>query len=95
MTEPKNALTKQYERLFAMEDADLCFTDTALQAIAEKAQSRETGARGLRSIIENVMLDIMFELPDQPRGNRYVITDDIVEGRTRLFEDEPPQNKSA
>ena len=95
LTEPKNALTKQYERLFAMEDADLCFTESALRAIADKAQERETGARGLRSIIENVMLDIMFELPDQPRGNRYVITDDIVEGRTRLFEDSPPQNKSA
>ena len=95
LTEPKNALTKQYERLFAMEDADLRFTDAALQAIAEKAQQRETGARGLRSIIESVMLDIMFELPDQPRGHRYLITDDIVEGRAKLFDQEPPQHKSA
>ena len=93
LTEPKNALSKQYERLFSMEEADLKFTDTALRAIAKKAQQRETGARGLRSIIENVMLDIMFDLPEQPRGSRYVITDDVVEGKKPLFEQ--PQTKSA
>ena len=95
LQEPKNALTKQYQHLFAMEDADLKFTEKALQAIAQRAAERETGARGLRSIIENVMLDIMFELPDQPRGSRYVITDDIVEGRAKLFPTEPPATKSA
>ena len=94
LKEPKNALTRQYQHLFSMEDADLKFTDKALHAIAERAAQRETGARGLRSIIENVMMDIMFDLPDQPRGNRYVVTDDIVEGRAKLFSDEP-QNKSA
>ena len=94
LTEPKNALTKQYERLFAMEEADLRFTDEALKAIAKKAQARETGARGLRSIIEKVMLDIMFDLPDQPRGNRYVISEDIVHGKQPLF-GEQPQTKSA
>jgi ATP-dependent Clp protease ATP-binding subunit ClpX len=94
LTEPKNALTKQYERLFAMEEADLHFTEEALRAIAHKAQDRETGARGLRSIIEHVMLDIMFDLPDQPRGNRYVITEEIVDGQKPLFS-EPPQTKSA
>jgi ATP-dependent Clp protease ATP-binding subunit ClpX len=93
LTEPKNALTKQYERLFSMEEADLRFTDTALRAIAKKAQERETGARGLRSIIETVMLDIMFDLPEQPRGSRYVITDDVVHGKKPAFE--PPQTKSA
>jgi ATP-dependent Clp protease ATP-binding subunit ClpX len=93
LTEPKNALTKQYERLFAMEEADLHFTEDALKSIAKKAQARETGARGLRSIIEQVMLDIMFELPDQPRGHRYVVNDDVVEGRKPLFEQ--PQTKSA
>ncbi len=93
LTEPKNALTKQYERLFAMEEANLQFTDEALRSIAKKAQARETGARGLRSIIEQVMLDIMFELPDQPRGNRYVVNEDVVEGRQQLFEQ--PQTKSA
>jgi len=92
LQEPKNALTKQYERLFAMEGADLRFTDGALRAIAEKAQTKETGARGLRSIIEGVMLDIMFDLPDQPRGNRYVITDEVVTGRAKLFA-APPEAK--
>jgi ATP-dependent Clp protease ATP-binding subunit ClpX len=94
LTEPKNALTKQYERLFSMEEADLKFTDQALRAIAKKAQERETGARGLRSIIEHVMLDIMFDLPEQPRGSRYVITDEIVQGKKPLF-GEQPQTKSA
>jgi ATP-dependent Clp protease ATP-binding subunit ClpX len=93
LTEPKNALTKQYERLFSMEEADLKFTDDALRAIAKKAQERETGARGLRSIIERVMLDIMFDLPEQPRGSRYVISEDIVLGKQTLFT--PPQTKSA
>ena len=95
LQEPKNALVKQYQHLFAMEEADLKFTDTALEAIARRAAERETGARGLRSIIENVMLDIMFDLPEQPRGNRYVITDDIVEGREKLFNSDPPATKSA
>jgi ATP-dependent Clp protease ATP-binding subunit ClpX len=93
LTEPKNALTKQYERLFSMEEADLQFTDNALKAIAKKAQERETGARGLRSIIEKVMLDIMFDLPEQPRGSRYVITDEIVHGKKPVFE--APATKSA
>ncbi|HEX5470356.1 MAG TPA: ATP-dependent Clp protease ATP-binding subunit ClpX [Lacipirellulaceae bacterium] len=93
LTEPKNALTKQYERLFSMEEADLSFTDAALRAIAKKAQERETGARGLRSIIEHVMLDIMFDLPEQPRGSRYVINDDVVHGKKPVFEQ--PQTKSA
>ena len=95
LKEPKNALTKQYQHLFSMEDADLKFTDKALHAIATRAAERETGARGLRSIIENVMMDIMFELPDQPRGSRYVVTDDIVEGRTKMFNEETPKSKSA
>lgn len=94
LKEPKNALTRQYQHLFAMEDADLKFTDKALHSIATLAAKRETGARGLRAIIENVMLDIMFELPDQPRGSRYVVTDDIVEGRVKMFND-PNQAKSA
>ncbi len=95
LQEPKNALVRQYQHLFSMEDADLKFTDKALHAIAERAAKRETGARGLRSIIEGVMMDIMFELPDQPRGNHYVVTDDIVEGRSKMFNDETPKTKSA
>ncbi len=95
LTEPRNALTRQYKHIFGMEDADLQFTEKALKAIARRAAERETGARGLRSIIETVMLDIMFDLPDQPRGQRYVITDDIVEGRAKLFDADEPVNKSA
>ncbi len=89
LKEPKNALTKQYQRLFAMEDAELRFTDDALNAIARRAKERETGARGLRSIIEATMLELMFDLPDQPRGQHYLITDDVVEGRSKLFADAP------
>ncbi|MBN2218395.1 MAG: ATP-dependent Clp protease ATP-binding subunit ClpX [Pirellulales bacterium] len=85
LTEPKNALVKQYQELFRMEGAELDFTPEALRAIAHRAQERETGARGLRAIIENVMLDILFELPDQARGTRYLISEDIVVGRERLF----------
>ena len=95
LREPKNALTKQYERLFAMEDARLSFTDDALQAIAERAQERDTGARGLRSIIENIMMDIMFELPEQGSGNSYEITENIVAGQAKLFPMSQPKNKSA
>ncbi len=95
LTEPRNALVKQYEHLFGMEDAEIRFTDEALRSIAVRASQRETGARGLRSIIEQVMLNIMFDLPDQPRGQRYVITDDIVEGRGKLFGDDEPEKKSA
>jgi len=95
LQEPNNALVKQYQELFSMENAELEFTPEALRAIAERAQAKETGARGLRSIIESVMLDIMFELPDQAAGSRYLITDDIVQGRQRLFPLQEPKNKSA
>jgi ATP-dependent Clp protease ATP-binding subunit ClpX len=95
LTEPRNALVKQYQSLFQMEQADLSFTDEALRAIARKALAKDTGARGLRSIVESVMLDLMFELPDQPDGGAYRITEDIVEGREqiRLAED-PDQLKT-
>lgn len=95
LTEPRNALVKQYRSLFEMENCELNFTDEALQAIAERAEEKETGARGLRSIIEEVMIDIMFELPDQQEGGSYVITDNIVEGRDKLFPIPEPQTKSA
>ena len=95
LTEPKNALVKQYESLFEMENAELSFTDDALAAIARRAQEKGTGARGLRSIIEDVMLDIMYELPDQPAGCSYEVNDAIVEGRDQLFKMPEPKNKSA
>ena len=95
LTEPKNALVKQYEALFAMEDCGLKFTDDALRAIAQRANEKEMGARALRSIIEEVMLDIMFELPDQAEKQDYLITEDIVFGREQLFPLPEPKNKSA
>jgi ATP-dependent Clp protease ATP-binding subunit ClpX len=79
LKEPKNALVKQYQKLFGMENCQLEFTDDALAAIARKAMKKETGARGLRSIIEDVMLDPMFDLPDHSGGS-YVITARNVEG---------------
>ena len=94
LTEPKNALVKQYESLFAMENSELSFTETALRAIARKALKRGTGARGLRSTIEEIMLDIMFELPDQDQGGSYVIDEEMVEG-TKLFKMPEAKNKSA
>jgi ATP-dependent Clp protease ATP-binding subunit ClpX len=95
LTEPKNALIKQYQRLFSMENADLQFTDEALQAIARRAREKDTGARGLRSIIEEVMLDIMFDLPERGPGNRYVISKDVIEGRKPKLSIVEPKNKSA
>jgi len=93
LTEPKNALIKQYQSLFEMENSELQFTDDALSAIAQRAMAKATGARGLRSIIEEVMLNIMYELPDQPKGTNYVVNEDVVEGREDLFA--IPETKSA
>ena len=97
LTEPKNALIKQYQELFNMENCDLEFTDSALRAISKKALAKNTGARGLRSIIEEVMLDIMYDLPEQKDGSSYVITEDVVEGRDKLYRvaDHAPKTKSA
>jgi len=97
LTEPKNALTKQYESLFAMEKSELKFTEDALRGIARRAMSKGTGARGLRSIIEEVMLDIMFDLPEQKDGGTYVLSGDVVSGEKALFDSKAkkPRNKSA
>lgn len=85
LKEPRNALIKQYQRLFHMEDANVEFTEGALTAIAKKAMQRKTGARGLRSIVENVMLDIMYDLPDLPSGFNYIVSEDVVEGRQNII----------
>ena len=84
LTRPKNALVRQYERFFEMEDASLEFTDGALHALARKALKRDTGARALRSIAEELMVDLMYQLPEEPKGAKYVITRDIVEGKADL-----------
>jgi ATP-dependent Clp protease ATP-binding subunit ClpX len=81
LTEPKNALVKQYEKLFEMEDVKLGFTDDALKAVAKKAIERKTGARGLRSIMEGILLDTMFELPGMDGVEEVVINKEAVEGK--------------
>jgi len=85
LTKPKNALCKQYQRFFEMENAELEFTDDALHALAQKALKRDTGARALRAISEELMIDLMYQLPEEPKPAKYVITRDIVEGKAELF----------
>ncbi len=80
LTKPKNALVKQYQRLFEMEDVRLSFTDDALKSISKKAIARKTGARGLRSIMENILLDTMFELPALDGVEEVVINGEVSEG---------------
>ena len=80
LTEPKNALIKQYTKLFKYEKVKLRFTDAAIRAIAEKAHSRKSGARGLRAIIETVMLDVMYEVPSIEGVSEVVITEEVVAG---------------
>ena len=83
LVEPKNALTKQYQRFFQYDNAELVFHEDALWAIADKALERETGARGLRSIIENALTDVMFELPSRSDIARCIVTRDTIERGTR------------
>lgn len=83
LTEPKNALVKQYQTLLSYDDVELDFDEDALLAIAEKAIERKTGARGLRSIIEETMLDVMFEVPSQDDVKRVRVTKDAVDGKEK------------
>ncbi len=81
VTEPKNALTKQYKKLLELDGVELEFEPEALNSIVEKAIERNTGARGLRSIIEDIMRDIMFDIPSNPKIEKCIITKDTVEGK--------------
>ena len=81
LSEPKNALVKQYQKLFDMEQVELNFTDDALVQVARKAIERKTGARGLRSILESILLDTMFELPGMDGVDEVMIDKDVIEGR--------------
>jgi ATP-dependent Clp protease ATP-binding subunit ClpX len=81
LTEPKNALVKQYQKLFDMENVKLGFTDDAMVAVAKKAIERKTGARGLRSILEGILLDTMFDLPGMDGVDEVMIDKDVIEGR--------------
>lgn len=80
LTEPKNALVKQYQKLLSYDETDLAFDADALNAIADKAIARNTGARGLRSIIEDVMMDVMFDIPSDESIEKVIVTKDSVEG---------------
>lgn len=78
MKEPRNALIKQYEKFFAMDEIELEFTDEALKSIAAKALERDTGARGLRSVVENAVLDIMYDLPSRPEIRKCIINEQVI-----------------
>src|SRR6056297_2484728 len=93
MKEPKNSIIKQYQALFAMENCELNFTDEALQYVAKQAMDKGVGARGLRGILEQVMLDIMYDLPEQEDGRVYTIDETVVSGSRKLFQ--MPTTKSA
>jgi len=82
LVEPRNALIKQYQKLFDMESVALKFTDGALSAIAEEAVKRKTGARGLRAILEEIMLDVMYDLPSKENIKECIISEEVV-GRAR------------
>ena len=86
LTQPKNALVKQYQKFFKLENCDLNFTEDALEAIAKRALKRDTGARALRAVCEEIMLDLMYKLPDHGKNGKFTIDGAIVEGKRNLFE---------
>jgi ATP-dependent Clp protease ATP-binding subunit ClpX len=86
LLEPKDALVKQYKRFFELEDAQLEFTDEGLREIAKIAMDKDTGARGLRSALEEMMLDPLFDLPSKPKGYTYVVSPEVVKGEKPLLE---------
>ena len=92
LIEPKNALVKQYQKLFSMEGVELEIRPGALQAVAKKALERKTGARGLRSILENVLLDTMYELPGMDNVSKVVIDENMISGDNKpllIYADQP------
>jgi ATP-dependent Clp protease ATP-binding subunit ClpX len=93
LLEPKNALTKQYRKLFDMEGVELEFRDDALRAVAKRAMKRKTGARGLRTILESVLLDTMYDLPSRTDAKKVVLDEAVVLGETKpyvVYESEEP-----
>ena len=85
LTEPKNAITKQYNRLFEMEGVDIEFRENALYAIARKAMDRKTGARGLRTILENILLDTMYDIPSQNSISKVVVDESVILGDSKPY----------
>ena len=95
---PRNALTKQYRRLFELDGVTLKFTEGAMRAIASEAIRRKTGARGLRAILENAMLDVMFEIPSRKTAREVVVSEDVVLKKTEpviLYATDDVKEKSA
>ena len=84
LVEPKNSLVKQYQKFFQMENAELEFTPEALREIAKIAKEKDTGARGLRSVVEESMFEVMYDLPDQAAGKKYVLTPEVIRGEASL-----------
>ena len=80
LTEPKNALVKQYRKLFAYDGVDLSFEEDAIESVAQKAHDQKTGARGLRTILEKAMMDVMFTIPSDETVTQCIVTKDSVEG---------------
>lgn len=95
LTQPKSALVRQYKKFFRMEGADVEFTPKALELIAERALKRNTGARALRAVCEEIMLDLMYKLPDQQQGGKYIIDENVVAGKQELFEPTPQRRKES
>jgi ATP-dependent Clp protease ATP-binding subunit ClpX len=97
LKEPKNAYTKQYSKLFEMEDVEIDFRDEALEAIAQKAMERKTGARGLRSILEAVLLEVMYDIPSEENVTKVVIDESVILGTSEplLIYENPDQAKAA
>ena len=95
LTEPKNALVKQYQKFFQIEGCELEYTAEALQLIAERALKRDTGARALRSVMEEIMIDLMYQLPDLQHRGKYIITGEVVRGEVGLFDHKPIQMKES
>ena len=95
LTEPKNALVSQYKKLFEYEGCTLEFTKGALTALAEKAMERKTGARGLRAVLEELMLDPMYHLPDHARSGKKIVTPAVVEGKERLITPGPRRRRES
>jgi ATP-dependent Clp protease ATP-binding subunit ClpX len=95
LTEPRNALVKQYAKFVAMENCELLFTDESLREIARRAIARNTGARALRGVLEDIMLDIMYELPGRDGSYRYTVTDAVVRGEADIFKKAKKLKESA
>ena len=95
LTEPRNALCRQYAKMFELADSELEFSDEALHEIARQALERNTGARALRGVVEDVMLDIIYELPEPDMQGRYVITDAVIRGEKQAVPTQQQRRKES